>query len=210
MGGAGGTVLSIVSSRHRRWRSPERGQGMIEVALLLPVLIVVFMLTFDAEWSIFQAQGLHDASAAAVRAALVVPDLSAGGTDQDLAAATPCDARILNAVRQAAGITSIPNTASLCIPPINNPPSCTPPGAPAVDHSNVLLYCDGNLSICITADPTVYAPSHVTAVVKDHISGLSVIPLFAAKVTSVSESTTGPTGIPGTASQAQPDPICPN
>jgi Flp pilus assembly protein TadG len=173
-------------ARRSRQRKSEAGQGLIEVALLLPVLFAVVLLTVDTEWSIFQVQELQDAANGAARATLANGPKDFGGP--------VCDQNILPAIRQAAAV--LPISSGACLQ------------HPAGGQTNVLQLVDGNLKMCITSNPTIYYPSHVTAVVTDRISGLVPLPIFNLTVTATSETTTGSNGVPGTA-QASPDPSCP-
>jgi Flp pilus assembly protein TadG len=172
----------------RRGRFAQAGQGMIELAFVLPIVLTVILLTLNAEWSIFQVQQLRNAAAAAVRATAIN---SPSDNPPDIVA--NCDAKVLQSIRQAAPLLPISSSANLCIPGAN---------------TNVLLLHDGSLTICVTADSTVYSPSQVTAVVKDQLPELVPVPLFDLNVTETSDNTVGTAGIPGTVT-ATPSSICP-
>jgi Flp pilus assembly protein TadG len=159
----------------RRQRGAQAGQGLIELALLIPILMAVVLLTINAEWSIFQVQELQDAANGAVRAMLVNGPHDTGS----------CDDKTLSAIRHAAAILPISTAPNqLC--------------SPSPGQTNELVYHDTNLSICITSDPTISSPSHVAVVVTDHLTGLVPISLFNITVTATSETTNGASGVPGT------------
>jgi len=170
-----------------RRRKTQAGQGIVEVAVLLPVLLMVVLMTIDVEWSIFEVQQIQGAANGAVRAAVINGPSDVGGT---------CDKgnKILNAIRQAGSILPLSSGDQLCMP--------------SSTQTDVLALQDGNITICITSYPTVYLPGHVTAVVHDHLSGLVPMPFFNIPATVTSETTTGSGGVPGTAYPSS-DPACP-
>ena len=146
--------------------------------MVLGLTLLLIIGVINVEWSIFRVAEIHDAANAAVRAAQTnLPD------------AAGCESGVIaRSVQHAAPVISLPADSRFCARTFSGRNSTA-----------VMTLSHDSLQICLLEQPTVYAPSHITAVVTDTVSPLGPLGAFTILLRVSGTTTTGAEGIPGTA-----------
>jgi Flp pilus assembly protein TadG len=98
--------MKTISTLHIRKRAGERGQGLVEFALVLPILLLLVLGIMDFGYFLFQMNAVSGAAREGVRVAAV--------TAPDAAAVTAAVTNLLTAANMQNPVVTIagPNAAS--------------------------------------------------------------------------------------------------
>lgn len=136
------------------------GQGMVELAVTLPVFILALMSLISGSWLIAQQQSVTNAARSAAREAAIINPLFEDGASTGCAStygeATAAQLAPAQTIEMAAGQGS-------AMVPINSSPLCATNGTAASMTSSATQ--SGTATVTITASPTLASPSTVTATV---------------------------------------------
>lgn len=163
----------------------QRGQGVVEFALTLPIFLLLLMGLINASWLVFQQQSVINSARAAAREAAILSPLFEAGT------ATGCTSTFgepsATQASPAQPVETAAQQGSILVP-INSSRLC----ATAVTSATMTNSATqaNTATVTVTASPTLASPYTVTATVSYIAHPLTPLwPSSSVTLTSTSTET---------------------